>query len=560
MNEEPRKPPNPEQAFAGPAEALAEEELDIASQSLARPAAVMAVGTALSRLTGLGRIVALALALGVAESRLADAYNLAATLPFVLYELALGGVLTSIFIPVLIQELRTKEKKEAWESVSALVTAAVGMLCLLALVVIVAAPLIMDFFGNRVPGSEAATQESLTTFLLRIFALQIALYGFTAIAAGLLNSHGQFAVPMFAPIVNNLVVIAGFLTFALVVSGVPTQESVEADFGLKLLLGMASTAGVAAMVLVYWPFLRRLPGKLRVRIDLGHPAVRKMARLSSWTVVYVLINALGTVVSFYLANQLQGGISAYVTAFAFFQLPIGIAAVSIATALVPKLSAHHVDADMGEFRARLAGGLKITALLMLPATAAFIVLANPMVEVLLEHGIVQAESADLVASTLRYFAIGLLPFAAFQLLMRGFYTRQDARAPALINIIEVGVTVILDLALYGPLDVGGLALAHSLGYVAGVAVAWVWLTREIGTFSGHAILGETVKVLLAAAVMAGAMLGVLGLIGEALDPGFLRSLVELVTAGVVGLGVFFAAAYLLRVRDLAEFKRLVPGR
>jgi putative peptidoglycan lipid II flippase len=559
MNDEPRLPPNPEEAFSGPAEAQA-EELDIASQSLARPAAVMAVGTALSRLTGLGRIVAMALALGVAESRLADSYNLAATLPFVLYELVLGGILTSIFIPVLVQELRTKEKREAWDSVSALVTAALAMLCLLAVIVILAAPLIMDFFGTRLPGSDAAAQESLTTFLLRIFAIQIALYGFTAIAAGLLNSHGRFAVPMFAPIVNNLVVIAGFLVFAAIVSGTPTQETVENDFGLKLLLGMGATGGVLAMVLVYWPFLRRLPGRLRIRVQFGHPAVRKLARLSAWTVVYVLINAVGTVISFYLANQLQGGITAYVTAFAFFQLPIGIAAVSIATALVPKLSAHHVDADLGDFRARLAGGIKITALLMLPATAAFVVLADPMVDVLLEHGIVEAESADLVASTLRYFAIGLLPFASFQLLMRGFYTRQDARTPALINIVEVGVTVILDFALYGPLDVRGLALAHSLGYVAGVAVAWVWLAREIGSFAGHGIVAETVKILAAAGVMAAAMLGALALIGEGVDPGFVRSLVELVTAGALGLAVFFGAAYVLRVRDLAEFKRLVPGR
>jgi putative peptidoglycan lipid II flippase len=558
-SESPPVPPNAELAFGDPAEEIAESEVDIATQSLARPAAAMAIGTALSRLTGLGRIIALVLALGVAESRLADSYNLAGTLPFVLYELALGGVLTSIFIPVLVQELRTKERREAWESVSALITATLAMLCLLAVITMAAAPLIMDFFGTRLPGSGAAAQESLTTFLLRVFAIQIALYGFTAIAAGLLNAHGRFAVPMFAPIVNNLAVIAAFLLFAAIVPGVPTVEGVERSLGLKLLLGLGATCGVAAMGAVYWPFLRRLPGRIRIRVELGHPAVRKLARLSAWTVVYVAINAVGTVISFYLANQLQGGITAYVTAFAFFQLPIGIAAVSIATALVPKLSAHHVDADLGDFRVRLAGGLKITALLMLPATAAFIVLAEPMVSVLLEHGIVGAESAELVASTLRYFAIGLLPFAAFQLLMRGFYTRQDARTPALINVVEVGVTVAFDFALFEALDVRGLALAHSLGYVAGVAVAAVWLGRQIGSLSGHGIVVETLKVAAAAAAAAAAMLGVLVAV-EGIVPGFLRSLVQLVGAGVAGLAAFFASAWLLRVRDLAELERLLPGR
>lgn len=456
------------------------DTLDITQQSLARPTALMAVGTALSRLTGLGRVMAMAFALGVAESRLADSYNLANTLPNVLYELALGGVLTSVFIPVLVQELRTKPRGEAWEAVSALFTAALAVLLALSVVTIAAAPTIMDFFGSRVPGAEVAETEALSTFLLRLFAIQIALYGFAAMAAGLLNAHGRFALPMFAPILNNLVAIGTFAAFAAIVAGTPTESSVEASTGQKWLLGLGTTGGVAAMAAVYWPFLRRLPGRVRARLDLRHPAVVKLARLSVWMVAYVVTNTIGFVVSFYLANQLQGGITAYVTAFAFFQLPIGIAAVSIATALVPKLSAHHVDDDLADFRSRLAAGLRMTALLMLPATAALIALAGPLVDVLLQHGIVRAGSAELVASTLRYFAIGLLPFAAYQLLIRGFYTRQDARTPALINVAENAVTIALDFALFPVLDVRGLALAHSLGYVAGAALAWAVLARRIG--------------------------------------------------------------------------------
>jgi putative peptidoglycan lipid II flippase len=535
-------------------------DFDLTQQRLARPAVTMAVGTALSRATGLGRVAAMAIALGVAESRLADSYNIANTLPNIIYELVLGGVLTSVFIPVLVEELRTRTREQAWRSVSALVTAAMLVLLAISAVTILAAPWIIDLFSGRVSGPEAAEQHRIATFFLRLFAPQVALYGFAAIADGLLNAHGRFAVPTFAPIVNNVVVIATFLVFAAITAGTPTNASVADDTGLKLLLALGTTGGVAAFVAVYLPFLRRLPGRVRARVDLKHPAVRKLGRLSSWTFAYVITNVIGVVVSFYLANGVQGGVTSYVTAFAFFQVPIGIAAISVITALTPKLAAHHVDADEESFRRRTAGGLRLCGLLMLPATALYLVLAQPLITTLLEHGVTHAHSAHLVASVLRYFAIGLLPFAAFQLLRAAFYARQDARRPAYINVVENAVTIALDFALFGAMHVQGLALAHSLGYVAGCAVAVVPLGRAIGGLEARRTVTELVKVALASAAMAGAMLGVVALVQSALSPGDGRALASLGAGGVVGVVVFVAFAWALRVRDMAFFVDLLPAR
>ncbi|MFL5821519.1 MAG: murein biosynthesis integral membrane protein MurJ [Solirubrobacteraceae bacterium] len=533
--------------------------VDVATLPLARPAAVMAVGTALSRLSGLGRVVAMAFALGVAESRLADSYNIANTLPNVLYELVLGGVLTSVFIPVLVEELRTKPHDEAWRSVSALVTASLALLVALTVVAIAAAPLVIDVFTGRVAGVQAGQQHQLATFFFRFFAPQIALYGFAAVAAALLNAHGRFAVPMFAPILNNVVVIAMFLVFAALTTGVPTNASVAADPTRKLLLALGTTGGVAAMAAVNWPYLRRLPGRLRVRLDLSHPAVRKVARLSAWTLLYVVLNTLGFGVSFYLANAMQGGPTAYVTAFAFFQLPYGIAAVSIITALVPRLAARHVDGDTARFRAAVAGGLRTTALLMLPATAAYLVLARPMTQVLLEHGVVKSGSVGLVASTLQLFAVGLLPFAAFLLFARAFYARQDTRTPALVNIVENAVTIALDFTLFPVLDVRGLALAHSLGYVAGAAVMAGLLARRIGGLELGRTVRELVKVVLASCAAAAAMVAVAKAAGGLGTGDDLRALVQLAAGGAAGLAVFLAVARALAVEDLSVFRRLLPG-
>src|SRR5262249_34176073 len=162
-------------------------------------------------------------------------------------ELVLGGVLTGVFIPVIVEELRTKPKDEAWESVSSLVTTAMALLVGISLLAIVAAPLVIRLFTLRLHGAAAHQQQGLATFFLRVFAPQIALYGYAAISAALLNAHDRFAVPMFVPILNNLVVIGAFLAFAVTVSGDPTVASVSASIGQKWLLAGGTTAGVAVM-------------------------------------------------------------------------------------------------------------------------------------------------------------------------------------------------------------------------------------------------------------------------------------------------------------------------
>lgn len=534
--------------------------VDVATQSLARPAAVMAVGTALSRLTGLGRVVALAFALGVTESRLADAYNIANTLPVTLYELVLGGILTSIFVPVLVQELRTKDHDEAWRSVSALVSVSLAALLVMTVLIILLAPVIIDVFSNRVSGKAGQEQHDLATFFLRVFAPQVALFGTAAIAAALVNAHGRFGPPMFTPIVNNVILIGTFLAFAALAGGTPTAGSVDSNTTQKMVLGLGATAGVLAMAALNWWFASRLGGRFRVLLDWRHPAVRRVAKLSLWTLLFVGVNALGTAISFYLANGKQGGPTAYTLAFAFFQLPIGIAAVSIMTALIPQLSAHYVDGDDRLFRLRLAGGLRATAMLLGPATAAYIVLAGPLMQVLLEHGVAKSASADLVASVLRLFAVGLIPFSAFLLLSRAFYARQDNRTTALWNILAVSVTVALDFALFPVIDVRGLALAHSMGFVVGSIVLAVLLRRRVGPLGARKTATEFSKVAVASVAAAGAMVLAL-FVGDALfSAGEARALTQLVLGGVLGAGAFLLVASRLKVEDLALLGRLLPGR
>jgi putative peptidoglycan lipid II flippase len=520
----------------------------------------MAVGTALSRVTGLGRLVAAAFALGVTESRLADSYNIANTMPNVIYELVLGGVLTSVFIPVVVEEIRTRPRDEAWEAVSSLVTTALTVLLAITLFAVVAAPAVIRLFTLRLSGSQAAEQQHLATFFLRVFAPQIVLYGYAALAAGLLNAHDRFAVPMFVPILNNLVVIAIFLVFAAVVGGSPTVTGVDANLGRKLLLAVGTTGGVAIMALANWPFVRRLPGRLRPSFRFGHPAVRKLGRLSTWTFGYVISNQITFAIALVLANGVQGGPTAYFTAFAFFQLPYGIATVSIMTALVPTLSAQYVDHDDDGFRARAAGGIRAMALLMVPATAAYLVLSRPLIRTMLEHGVMQAGSSRLVASVLDMLALGLLPFSAFLLLLRAFYARQDTRTPLLVNVVSNAVYLVFSFALFPGFDVRGLALAHSLCYTVAAVLAATLLGRRIGGLESRRTMVELAKVTAASLVSAAAMLVALWVGSAMVGPGDGRAVLQLALGGSAGLAAFLVAARTLRVEDLSLFARLLPRR
>jgi len=528
--------------------------------SLGRSAAVMAVGTTLSRVTGLGRLVALTYALGVTESRVADSYNIANTMPNVVYELILGGVLTSVFIPVLVSELRSRRTEEAWESVSALVTTSILVVVALSVVGVIAAPWIIRLFTFRLSGQQQADQQALATFFLRFFAPQIAFYGIAAIAGGLLNAHDRFAVPMFAPILNNVVVIGTFLIFAALVHGTPTNAEVGTSTTFKLLLAVGTTGGVAGMALAHWPWVRKLPGKLRFRPDFRHPAVRRLAGLSLWTLGYVVANQLSFGVSLILANGVQGGPTAMFTAFAFFQLPYGIAAVSIMTALVPRMSAQAVEGDDNGFRASVSAGLRLMGVLLLPATAGYLVLSRPLITTLLEHGVMSAASSRLVAEVLNMFALGLVPFSFYLLLLRAFYARQDARTPTLVNLAVNTVFAAFSLILFPALRVQGLAVAHSLCYLVGATLAGIMLSRRLGGLETTATAGALGRAAAASAVAAGAMYLGVEAVNAMMGPGGERALVQLIVGATAGGLAFVAAAKVLDVEELATLRRLLPRR
>jgi putative peptidoglycan lipid II flippase len=466
-----------------------------------RAAALMAVGTACSRATGLVRTAALAAALGV--TGLADAYNTANTIPTMLFMLVTGGTLSAVVVPMLVRDGdpdRRRERAAVLGGAIAALTAAASVL------LAVAAPLLARGFAVARGGSDQEAFVAVTAAWIALFAPQVLLYGLSVHAVAVLQAHGRLALAGFAPVATNLVTVlavAGYLW-----AGGPRPPSLAGlERGPLLVLGVGTTLGAAAMALLQWLGARRVMSGLGLRWAPRHPAVAELWRLGRWTLGYVVVNQLGLVVVLVLANAVEGGVAAYQWAFAIMQLPYAVVAVSLLSATYPRLA--QSAEDPVAFARRLSTGLRLMVALLVPAGVGLAVLADPIATLLLGYGAAAGAGAAFVAGALRWFALALVPFALFQLLTRAFYARSDTRSPMLANVAVNVVNVVGGLLAVALADrpqarIAGLVVAYGLSYVTGVSVLGLVLARRAP--SAFAGVGRSIgTALLASAAMAAAL-------------------------------------------------------
>ncbi len=554
---EDRKDPDPASDPEGPdgadLENLEEPEgylvAEIDRGKLFRSGAAMAIGTAVSRLTGFLRTAALVASIGVAEDRLADAYNLANTTPNIVFELVAGGILSGAAVPLFVHALH--ESREAFsKAVRRIATAVALVLTLLTLLGVLLSPLVAQLYSRGVsPSHTQLLFRRAATVFLAFFLPQIVLYGLAAVATAAVNATGRFALPSLAPAVNNLLVVATALLLLVLPGGhPPTLSTISPAQTLALALG--TTAGVAGMALLPWIQLRsllrlprgaslrkqarrhrnmvppatheapteqdqrkhplvrpeatgepsgrgpRLPAFLRTLANsLLDPTVQRLARLSRHILLYVATNQLALLVVMALASHVQGGFTAYQAAFTIFIIPHGLLGVSLHTVLLTPLSRFAVLGDRDRFNRAVSLGLRASALLITPATLGYLILGRPIVQTALEHGAVTTASVDLVASALLAFTVGLPGFTLFQLLVRAFYALHDSRTPARINFISTLAGTLLQIALFASLRtssgrVAALALGYSLSYCLGAVLA-LWSLHQTTGFRAHRELVRT---------------------------------------------------------------------
>jgi putative peptidoglycan lipid II flippase len=501
--------------------------------------------------TGFVRVAAIAYALG--GSTVAGVYSYASQTPSMLYELLLGGVLTATLVPLFVRQVEAHDD----DATSAVFTVSAIALIALTVIGVVVAPWIVRLYTFRVEGADRAGQQELATGLLRLFMPLIFLYGMVALENALLNARRRFAAAALAPVLNNVVVIALFLALPRIADEPLTLDRVRNDTGLVVLLGLGTTAGIAAVALTLVPALLRAGARLRALLDWRHAAVAQMVRLSGWTLGYVVANQVALWVVLVLANGVDGGPFLYLSAYAFFQLPHGLLAVSLMTTIAPEMASAAGRGDMPGLRERLSFGLRLTIVAVLPAAAVFVGLARPIVVALLERGAFSGADSAVVADTIVGFAIGLVPFSVYLFALRAFYSLPDTRTPFILNCFENAVNMVLAIPLYAWLGIPGLAFSFSAAYAAAAVLTLAVLRRRLDGFDGRPVADTAARVLAAGLAVA----GVSWLVARGLGWETTGRAVVTTAAGIgAGGALYIAGMVALRVPELATLRTLVPGR
>lgn len=524
-----------------------------AAASLGRASGIMALGTLASRVTGFLRTVALTAALGTAL--VGDAYNVANTTPNILYDLLLGGVLTSVVVPVLARAAR-EDDDQGQAFASSLLTLVVLGLSVVTVLGVVAAPLIVKLYISR------PEQAELATTFLRYFLPQVVFYGIGATIGAILNLRNRFAAPMATPVLNNLIVIGTCIVF-LAVADIRPDRIDSLSSGEIALLGIGTTLGIVVMTLALLPSLRASGFRYRPRLDLRHPGLRTAGRLAGWVLVFVVTSQ----VSLFVVTRLATEGVAYTTwfnAYQLFQLPHAIIAVSVITALLPRMSRHAAEERLDLVRDDLSTGLRLAAVVIVPAALGLFVLATPIAVAIFAHGATSVADAGRIGAALSAFAVALVPFSGFQLQLRAFYALADSRTPALINFAVAGTNIVAALTLSSLLPdrsrAVALALAFAAAYLVGSLVCSALLVRRLSGLDASRILRSIARA--AAAGALAALLaylvsrGVQALLGE----GSAGSMVAVVAAGLVGGVAYLLIALRLRVEELTALSTMVRAR
>jgi putative peptidoglycan lipid II flippase len=534
-------------AAGRPAAGTAVSAEPTAESALVRSSGVMAVGTLVSRLSGMLRTLFQAYALGVAL--LAAAYNLSNTLPNVVYNLALGGILTSVIVPLIVNANKRDSDRGAGydQRMFTLITLALAGVTLLAMALVV--PIVAVYSGKTITGNT----EHLAIIWALFFIPQIFFYGVSSLIAAILNSRGSFAAPMWTPIINNVVVIAVLGGYVAMAGLHRTPSSITG--GEVQLLGFGTTLGIVAQTVALLPALRRVGFHWHPRLDFRRSEVREIGRMGGWMFCYIGGTQVAFLVTMKLAGDNTTGVSDYSYAWLLFQLPYAVVGISVITALLPRMSAHASERRFGLVRSDFSTGVRLASAIVVPCSLVLAVL-GPSLGSLLFHGGTSPSEARDVGVVFAVFCLGLTPYMIFQLQLRVFYSLHDSKTPALIGVVTMTVNIVANLIALKTLPnsdlVAGLGAGFGLANLVGSVIAWRILAVRLRGLDGWRI-GRSLVRMHAATLPAALIAVVVGMLSGS-------AVVTVFIGGGLALLLYVLFARALRIDELSNLSRAMAGR
>ncbi len=544
---------------AGRGQPTGPQRADNTSPNLARSSKAMAVGTLVSRGTGFLRTFVFIYALGVFTT--GAAYNTANTLPNTIYYLMLGGVFTSVVVPMLVRA--AKEDADRGEGYAKRIYS-LGVICLLAVTLVatlLARPIASLYGGNL----RSPNEYHLTVVFAYFFIPQIFFYGMDSLLGAILNVRGRFGANMWTPVINNVVVILVGILFAVTVGRPGIASNTISGYGVDL-LGIGTTLGIVIQSLALFPVMWRAGFDMKLTFRFRRSEIAEIGRMSGWMLGYVFSQWLGNLVVTRVANSApaQTGISAYSYAYQLFQLPYAIVGISVISALLPRMSGHANDRRYSLVREDFSKGVRLASVIVVPAAVFLAVLGPPLCEFLLGYGHTSWESARYIGEVFGAFCLGLLPFMVTQLQLRVFYAFHESRTPAVLGMIMLGIGVIGYMVAKYTLAPGqiviGLAFAFDIMTLAGAVIGWPLLLRRVGSLDGWRITRSLVRMFLA--TIPGLLFAfvVTGVARSFMHQGPVYGLVVTVVGGGGALLLYAVFSRLLGIEEFRTLMRSVAGR
>jgi putative peptidoglycan lipid II flippase len=531
-----------EQELISPEPAAITQPSESSTKGIARAASVIAVGNITSRVLGLARETVKSHLFGATWH--VDAFQVSSIVPLQLYDLLIGGMISSALVPVFSEYAAPERREELERLAGTLFTLAAITLAVLVLVAEGAAPLIAWLLGS---GFDAPTL-ALAADLLRITLPAVMFLSLSGLLTGLLYALKRFTLPAFTSAVFNASVVAAAILLG-------------SRFGVTS-MALGILAGGIFQIALQAPGLRGI--RLRLALDWHHPALKRVAQLYVPVAASLIISQVAVYLSINLASHAGEGSLAWMNyATTLIQFPLGLVAAAISMAILPTLSRQSESDSIHLFLATLAHGLKLVLMLMIPATVGLFVLAHPIVALVFQHGEFTPQDTIATAQLLRFYLLGLVFMAIDQPLIFAFYARKDTLTPALVGLVCIGIYLAAALVptLFRPLHVSDLALANAIQWTSHALIMLWLLRRRLGGLSGYGV-----RALIFKAVTASAAMGtVAALIAWALTPATRLShtggnLIIVGGAGLAAVLVYGALMVMLRAQELDVLRQLVIGR